>query len=174
MTCSACSSHVNKSVSSLDGVISCEVSLLTNQMIVEYETITDDDIIKAVVASGYQASLTRPEERNYNKRLDKLIIGIFLLVILMYVAMYDMLNLPIFDFIKNPVVNVSIQFVLTTVIVILFFSFFKNGFKRLFKLAPNMDSLIAIGSTASYLYGLYYLILIFTTYFYLFHFPTYS
>ena len=82
----------------------------------------------------------------------------------MYVAMYDMLNLPAFLFIKNPVINVSIQFVFTTVIVILFFHFFKNGFKRLVKLAPNMDSLIAIGSTASYLYGIYYLVLIFIAY----------
>jgi Cu+-exporting ATPase len=65
---------------------------------------------------------------------------------------------------KNPIVNSSIQFGLTTVIITLFFHFFKNGFKRLFKLHPNMDSLIAIGSTASYLFGIYYLILIIISY----------
>ena len=165
MTCSACSSHVNKSVSKLDGVLSCDVNLLTNQMVVEYEGISDKDIINAVVHSGYKASLTKPEQKNYSRSFDKLIIGIFLLIILMYVAMYDMLKLPTFSFIKNPVINGSIQFVITTVIILLFFSFFKNGFKRLLKLAPNMDSLIAIGSTASYLYGLYFLILIFISYF---------
>ena len=152
MTCSACSSHVNKSVSSLEGVISCEVSLLTNQMVVEYDGIEDKDIINCVEASGYKASLTRPEDKKISRSFDKLIIGIVLLIILMYLAMYNMLKLPIFDFLTNPVINVSIQFVLTTIVIILFFHFFSNGFKRLFKLSPNMDSLIAFGSRASYIY----------------------
>ena len=165
MTCSACSSHINKNISNLDGVISCEVSLLTNQMIVEYEGIDEKDIIKCVIDSGYQASLTRPEEKKLHKSFDKLIIGIFLLIVLMYIAMYDMLNLPMFSFLTNPVVNVGIQFVLTSVVIVLFVHFFINGFKRLFKLAPNMDSLIAIGSTASYIYGIYYLVLICINYF---------
>lgn len=160
MTCSACSSHVNKCVSELDGVIACDVSLLTNQMVVEYDNISEDEIIKAVKDAGYNASTVKPEEKKYHKSFDKLIIGIVLLVILMYIAMYDMLKLPILNFLKNPIVNSSIQFGLTTVIIVLFFHFFKNGFKRLFKLHPNMDSLIAIGSTASYLFGIYYLILI--------------
>lgn len=164
MTCSACSSHVNKCVSELDGVISCDVSLLTNQMVVEYENISEDEIIKAVKDAGYNASTVKPEEKKYHKAFDKLIIGIVLLVILMYIAMYDMLKLPIFQFLKNPIVNSSAQFGLTTVIIALFFHFFKNGFKRLFKLHPNMDSLIAIGSTASYLFGIYYLILIIILY----------
>ena len=161
MTCSACSSHVKKCVSSLEGVNSCDVSLLTNQMIVDYDNITEKDIILAVSNAGYKASLTRFEEKNYHKQFDKLIISIFLLVILMYVAMFDMLNLPIPSFIENPMVNVSIQFGITSTIIVLFFHFFSNGFKRLFQLAPNMDSLIAIGSTASYLYGIYYLIFIY-------------
>ena len=164
MTCSACSSHVNKCVSELAGVISCDVSLLTNQMIVEYDNISEDEIIKAVKDAGYNASTVKPEEKKYHKSFDKLIIGIVLLVILMYIAMYDMLKLPILNFLKNPIVNSSIQFGLTTVIIALFFHFFKNGFKRLFKLHPNMDSLIAIGSTASYLFGIYYLILIIISY----------
>ncbi len=165
MTCSACSSHIDRAVSNLTGVSFCEVSLLTNQMVVEYDGISEKEIISAIKGVGYDASLTRFEEKKYNKAFDKLIIGIILLFILMYVAMYDMIGLPAPLFIKNPVVNVSIQFVLSTVVVILFFHFFKNGFKRLIKLAPNMDSLIAIGSTASYLYGIYYLVLIFINYF---------
>ena len=163
MTCSACSSHVNKSVSSLSGVVSCDVSLLTNQMVVEYEGISDKDIIKCVEASGYKASLERFENKKHTRLVDKLIIGIFLLILLMYVAMYDMLNLPIFSFLKDPVTNVIVQFILTSSIIGLFFHFFINGFKRLFKFSPNMDSLIAIGSTASYLYGIYYMILIFVS-----------
>lgn len=165
MTCSACSSHVNKSVNSLDGVISCEVSLLTNQMVVEYDGITDKDIILCVKNSGYSASLTKPEDKKYSRSFDKLIIGIILLVILMYIAMFDMLNLPIIPLFENPFVNVSIQFILTSIIIGLFFHFFKNGFKRLFKLSPNMDSLIAIGSTASYLFGVYTLVMICIHYF---------
>ena len=165
MTCSACSSHVKKSVSNLEGVISCEVSLLTNQMNVEFQGINEKDIIEAVLRAGYKASLTSFEEKKYNKAFDKLIVGIVILILQMYVAMYDMLHLPTFNIIKNPVFNVSVQFILTLITFGLFFHFFTNGFKRLFKLAPNMDSLIAIGSSASFLYGLYNLILIFVNWY---------
>ena len=128
MTCSACSSHVNKCVSELDGVITCDVSLLTNQMVVEYDNISEDEIIKAVKDAGYNASTVKPEEKKYHKSFDKLIIGIVLLVILMYIAMFDMLKLPILKFLKNPVVNSSIQFGLTTVIIA-----FKSIFKEMKK-----------------------------------------
>lgn len=165
MTCSACSNHVRNSIIKINGVTSCEVSLLTNQMLVEYENLSDKDIISAVVNAGYNASLERPQDKKYHKQFDKLIVGIILLVLLMYIAMYEMFNLPVFDFIKNPLINVSLQFIITSIIGILFFHFFKNGFKRLFKLSPNMDSLIAIGSLASYLYGIYYLVLICLKYF---------
>ena len=84
MTCSACSSHVNKCVSELAGVIACDVSLLTNQMIVEYDNISEDEIIKAVKDAGYNASTVKPEEKKYHKSFDKLIIGIVLLVTLTY------------------------------------------------------------------------------------------
>lgn len=163
MTCSACSAHVKKSVIGLAGVNSCDVSLLTNQMIVDYDGLEEKDIIKCVENAGYKASLTRFEDKKYHRAFDKLIVSVILLIILMYIAMYDMLNIPIFNFLKDPITSVTVQFALTTIIIVMFFHFFTNGFKRLFKLAPNMDSLIAIGSAASYLYGLYFLIMIYIT-----------
>ena len=160
MTCAACSAHVKKEVDKIDGIISCEVSLLTNQMVVEHNGIDSKIIINQVVRAGYKASKESFEDSAHNKLIDKLIVAVILLILLMYIAMYQMLHLPIFSILKEPIINSSIQFVISTVIIGLFFNYFINGFKRLFNLAPNMDSLIAIGSTASYLYALYYYILI--------------
>ena len=160
MTCAACSSHVQKAVSSIDGIISCDVSLLTNQMTVEHNGIDSKTIINAVVKAGYKASKESLEDKNNNKLVDKVIISIVLLILLMYLAMYKMFYLPIPAFLSNPLVNSLLQFSISTSIILLFFNYFINGFKRLFSLSPNMDSLIAIGSTASYLYALYYLVLI--------------
>ena len=160
MTCAACVSHVKKSVSSIDGVISCDVSLLTNQMEVEHNDLSSKVIIDKVIQAGYEASLTPFERVEQNKLIDKLIISSVLLIILMYLAMYKMLHIPIPNILAIPLVNASLQWVISSVIIALFFKYFINGFKRLISLSPNMDSLIAIGSTASYLYAFYYLILI--------------
>ena len=160
MTCAACSAHVKKEVSNIDGISFCEVSLLTNQMVVEHDGIDSKVIINQVVKAGYKASIKPFDDVTHSKLIDKIIVSVILLVLMMYIAMYQMLGLPIFDILKEPIINASIQFVISSLIIGLFFNYFINGFKRLFNLSPNMDSLIAIGSTASYLYAVYYYILI--------------
>ena len=160
MTCAACSAHVKKEVSNLEGIISCEVSLLTNQMVVEHNGLDSKVIINQVIKAGYKASKESFEDKAHNKLIDKLIVSVILLILMMYIAMYDMLHLPIFSILKEPVINASLQWIISSIIIGLFIKHFINGFKRLVSLAPNMDSLIAIGSTASYLYAFYYYILI--------------
>ena len=183
MTCSSCQSHVEKAVSNLDGIIKVNVNLLSNNMIVEYdESILDNTaIIEAVVNAGFGANVS--EEKNKkesktktskdsNKPKDvlsamkkRLIISFCFLIPLMYVAMHQMLNhmfgLPIPNFIKsifdgpeNALTFAFTQVVLLIPIVILNRNYFIVGFKRLLKKAPNMDSLIALGSTASIVYGI--------------------
>ena len=160
MTCAACSAHVKKAVSNLDGVTNCEVSLLTNQMVVEHNDLDSKTIINAVVKAGYQASKESFEDKAHNRLIDKLIISVVLLILMMYLAMYKMLNIPIPSILAIPIVNSILQMAIAGSIIGMFFNYFINGFKRLFSLTPNMDSLIAIGSTASYLYATYYVILI--------------
>ena len=160
MSCAACQAHVNKAVNRLN-IIDCNVNLLTNSMEVEYDEnlISDKDIINAVIKEGYGASLL---DENYidntkkisDKKKINLIISIILLLVVMYFSMGGMINLPIFTY-KEGIINVIIQVVLSSVILILNYHYFTSGFKKLFKLAPNMDSLVALGSSASYIYGIY-------------------
>ena len=91
MTCAACSSHVQKAVSSIDGIISCDVSLLTNQMTVEHNGIDSKTIINAVVKAGYKASKESLEDKNNNKLVDKVIISIVLLILLMFLLLFRFL-----------------------------------------------------------------------------------
>ena len=164
MSCSACALSVEKACKKLDGVTSCEVNFLTKEMKIEHYGIDSKIILEAVKKAGYKASLTPFEVLKHSKLIDKLIISGVLLVILMYLSMYHMVNLPIFDFLANTLVNSIIQLVITTVIIVLFFNYYISGFKKLFRLSPNMDSLIAIGSSASYLYGLYFVVRIIIAY----------
>lgn len=170
MTCSSCSSHVEKAVKKLDGIINVNVNLLSNNMIVEYnENILNDDmIIKAVVDAGYGATLedssNKRENRN-EKKLDnkddiksmknRLVISICFLVPLMYIAMHHMLfewfGLPVPEIIKswfhgneNSISFGFTGFLLLLPIIYVNRNYFITGFKRLFKGTPNMDSLIAI------------------------------
>ena len=180
MTCSSCSSHVEKAVKKLDGIKSVNVNLLSNNMIVEYdENVLDNDkIIKAVVDAGYGASLFQDKnkiEKENKKDLQKdniksmkkrLIISVLFLIPLMYVSMNHMLKewfgLPVPKFImdlfhggKNGITFAFTQFLLLLPIVYVNRNYFIVGFKRLFKGTPNMDSLIAIGSSASIIYGIF-------------------
>lgn len=171
MTCSACSSHVQKCVNSLDGIINANVNLLTNSMIVEFdETKTNIKlIIDAVNTSGYTA-LLKSNKANINKNDDslkpmknKLVSSIILLLVLMYVSMSMMFKLPLLDIINyktNPLNFVIIQLLLAIPVIIINRNYFIKGFKTLFKRHPNMDSLIAIGSSASFLYSIYSLIMV--------------
>lgn len=168
MTCSSCSAHVEKAVTKLVGVRNVNVNLLSNNMVLEFDEklLNEDEIIKAIVNAGYGAVLSeaKNEERkeravnnddNIKSMKRKLIASICFLVPLMYVAMYHMLydwfGLPIPQFINNWFHGAEnalsfgfTQFLLLLPILYLNKNYFITGFKRLFKGAPNMDSLIAL------------------------------
>lgn len=165
MTCSSCSAHVDRAVRKLNGVKDVNVNLLSNNMMVNYDEkqITNDDIIKAVIEAGYNAILSSEEklkeknEDKINSMKRRLVISICFLIPLMYIAMHHMLPTPKFieDIFSNPLVFAFTQVVLLIPIVWLNRNYFIVGFKRLFKLSPNMDSLIAIGSSSAIIYGIY-------------------
>ncbi|MBE6824025.1 MAG: cadmium-translocating P-type ATPase [Ruminococcaceae bacterium] len=166
MSCSACSAHIENKVNSLDNV-SCTVNLLQNSMVAEFDENTADEniIIDAVKSVGYGAKIHDDTIAKDKKALDtkfiKLIISIILLIPLMVVGMGHMFSLHI-----EPTISVIIQIILTAIIVVLNFKYFTSGFKGLFKLSPNMDSLIALGATASVVYSFF---AIFTTDNYIHH-----
>ena len=166
MTCSACSSFIDRTINKLEGVVSCTVSLVTNTMVVEYNSdlCNDEIIINKVIEIGYGASLSKKEEKTkeVNTKKIKLIASVIILIFLMYVSMGHMFGLPIPNFLHHPTENRLyssfllgvIQLVLVLPIVILNFGYFERGFKHLIKKNPNMDSLIAIGALASLIYGI--------------------
>ena len=166
MTCSACSAFIDKTINKLDGVNSCTVSLVTNTMVVDYDTsiCNDEIIINKVIEIGYGASITKKQEKEkvIDFKKNKLILSIIILAFLMYVSMGHMFGLPIPSFLHHPHSdNLSssfylglIQLLLVIPIIILNFGYFTRGFKHLIKKNPNMDTLIAIGSLASLIYGI--------------------
>ena len=163
MSCSACSANIDKSVRQINGVNDVNVSLLTNQMEVDYdENLIDENIIMHNVNSiGYKAfkyTSTNVYEKKTHRLKIRLYTSIVLMLVLFYISMGHMLNWPLPSFLidhSNSLVFALVQLVLSTVIYILNFKYFTSGFKALFKGHPNMDSLIAIGALAAYLYGLY-------------------
>ena len=169
MTCAACQSHVENATKKVNGVISCSVNLLNNNMTDEVdESYQDGDIEKSVSESGYKAYISgeKKEVKTDNKdhSLRNLIISGVILLVLMYVSMGNMMwgfpLPPIFDMNENKMGFALIQFILLLPIVYIYRGYFGRGFKRLFKLEPNMDSLIAIGATASIIYGIFSLFMI--------------
>lgn len=161
MTCASCVNHVDKSVRKVKGVEDVNVSLLTNSMEVDY-SCDDKDIITAVDNAGYKAFLNKTKEKK-DHSLRNLIIAFVFLILLMYVSMGHMVGLPLPPFLsghENALYFSLAQLILTLPIVIIYHHFFVTGFKRLFKLSPNMDSLIAIGATASLVYGVFAIIMI--------------
>ncbi|WNY23932.1 Copper-exporting P-type ATPase [Methanimicrococcus hongohii] len=177
MTCSACSSHVEKAVSKLAGVKSVSVNLLQNSMMVEYDetAVTETDIIKAVTDAGYgafpadsktkkgqgeaaQTGAANPAAAEAEEMKKRLIWSIVLLIPLMYIAMAPMVGLPLPSFLsghENAIAFGMAQLLLTLAIAYLNRKYFINGFKSLMKRAPTMDALIAIGSSAAIIYGIY-------------------
>ena len=162
MTCAACQAHVDKAVRSLPGVNDVNVNLLTNSMDVIYdETTCNPSIISnSVKKAGYKAIVTKDRKilhDNNKSSLIKLIIAFVLLIALMYVSMGHMVHLPmppLFTEHEYAIYYYLIQFALTIPVVVIYFHFFINGFKRLFK-SPNMDTLIALGATASMVYSIF-------------------
>lgn len=180
MNCAACSAHVDKAVRSLTGVSDVSVNLLANSMTVIYDDkiVNDESIVKAVERAGYGATVYEASDRSAKDKLDakyshefrsnliKLFISIFLLLILMYFGMGHMLHLPLgfFDISTNPATNTTLQMILAAAIIGINFSFYRSGFTKLFRLAPNMDSLVAMGSAISFVYSFVRLVNIYMIY----------
>ncbi len=171
MTCSACSAHVEKAIRRLDGVEDVTVSLMTNTATVEYDSEKCEigAIYNAVTDAGYgiaehkesvkkdAVKAVADEEHDMKSRL---IASFALLIPLMYIAMGHMFSLPIFSFLagtENAVSNAMLQFMLTVCIIFINRKYFINGFRALSHGGSNMDTLIALGSGASLVYGLYVL-----------------
>ena len=161
MTCSACQNHVESSVDKLKGVNFCNVNLLTNSMEVEYdETILNSqDIEKCVFKAGYLAKEFKKEEllNKKDNKLKELIISFIILLALMYVSMGHMFSFPLPSFlsgIENSVYFALVQFILAVIIIFIYRRYYISGFKKLIKKAPNMDTLISLGSFASLIYGI--------------------
>ena len=179
MTCAACEANVTRSVKKLNGVSEVTVSLLANQMRVRFDenTVGTAEILRAVADAGYGAALLgqskkqqesgfrsewqrRQEETLQNQRGMKrrLVISIALLVPLMYVAMGEMLGLPVPAFLsgmENALISAFTQFLIALPVLFVNRKFFTSGFHALLKRAPNMDSLVSVGSGASMLYGIF-------------------
>ena len=163
MTCAACSARVEKVTKAVPGVQSCEVNLLAGAMTAEAEESAKDAIIKAITDAGYGASVEGEKQQEAPapdtgmKEMKIRIIGSALfLVILMYFTMGHMVGLPMphwYHGAENALVAALLQFFLTLPAVILNRVYFTRGLKSLWHRSPNMDSLIAVGSGASLVYG---------------------
>ena len=171
MSCAACSARVEKAVSQVDGVTSCSVSLLTNSMGVD-GTASPDAIIAAVKEAGYGASVKgKTSQSGGNSSSDedaladretpllrrRLIASIGFLALLMYFSMGHMMwNFPLPPFFDNNHVAMGlIQMILAAIVMVINQKFFISGFKGLLHRAPNMDTLVALGSGASFAYSVY-------------------
>ncbi len=173
MTCSACSAHVEKSVCKLEGIAAVNVNLLQNSMTVEYDeaVLKTDDIIHAVESGGYgafpqgakQADAASEAPRNVaaeemHSMKKRLIASFCFLIPLFYISMGHMMGAPLPAVLlgnENIMSFALTQLLLTTPVLIINKKYFTVGFKALWNRAPNMDSLIALGSSASYLYSIF-------------------
>ena len=164
MSCAACSARVEKAVSAVSGVEKCAVNLLTNSMTVE-GNVKSEQIIRAVEAAGYGAT-AEGEKINKEKAakdgetavlIIRLVFSLLFLTLLMYVSMgYVMWSFPLPYFLSsNPVSIGLVQLILTAVIMVINQKFFVNGFKGIVRGAPNMDTLVALGSSAAFVYSTY-------------------
>ena len=169
MSCAACSARVEKAVSSVEGVTACSVSLLTNSMTVE-GSASAGDIIAAVEKAGYTASphdaaqadrkpvqIKEPDE--LTPLLRRFFTSLGLLLILMYISMgHSMWGWPLPPFLADHPVAIAIaQMLLSGLIMVIDQRFFISGFKRLIHRAPNMDTLVSMGSAASFIWSVYVL-----------------
>ena len=165
MSCSACSSRVERAVNGIDGIDVCSVSLLNNSMTVEGDAKTSD-IINTVKKLGYGIKLDTNENEKIEKSEAKILINRFLisvafLLVLMYISMgYNMWHFPLPRFLtENPIIIAVIQCALALTVMIINRKFFINGVKGVINGGANMDTLVSLGSLASFLYSLVSLIL---------------
>ena len=172
MSCAACSARVDKAVRATDGVKEVSVNLLKNSMTVEFdESATDEDkIIASVEKAGYGAASKEKREKKteskgddirkkeYNAMKKRLISSIIFTIPVFYISMGHMMGWPLPSFFhtaSNSMVFALTLFILTIPVIAINFHFFRNGFKALIHRSPNMDTLIALGSSAATVYGIY-------------------
>ena len=172
MSCAACQVRVEKSVEKLEGVENVSVNLLKNSMEVEYDEkkLSEDGIVEAVVKAGYGAEPRKSNSDNgkstrkpadtakeeYRRMKKRLVSSIIFTIPLFYISMGHMMGWPLPSIllgVENSAVFALVLFLLLLPIVFINNHFFRNGFRNLFHLSPNMDSLIAMGSGASILYA---------------------
>ncbi|MDT2522444.1 heavy metal translocating P-type ATPase [Enterococcus raffinosus] len=177
MTCASCAQTIEKSVNKLAGVNNASVNLASEKMIVDFdkETLSSNDIIEAVQNAGYDAKIssgTTDDSESQSKKKQKHIkemwrrfwLSAVFAVPLLYIAMGEMVGLPIPNVLNpmsNPVVFATVQLLLVLPVLFLGRSFFQVGFKALIKGHPNMDSLVALGTSAAFVYSLYGTLLIY-------------
>ena len=167
MSCAACSARVEKAVSKVDGVTSCSVNLLMNSMGVE-GTASPESIIAAVEAAGYGASLKNApsaakaaqkeeiKDKETPKMKKRLAASVVFLAVLMYFSMGHMVGLPLPSYFAGDHAAVGlVELLLTVAVMVINQRFFISGFKGLINRAPNMDTLVALGSTAAFAYSVY-------------------
>lgn len=172
MTCSACSLSVEKAVEKMPGVKSVNVNLLANSMSVEFddEAMDSRDVIKAVSDAGYGASVhsktgqvksesqVNPVEEEIKEMKFRVIVSFIFLIPLMYISMGGMMGLPVPSWIvglENALTYAFLQFLLTLPVIYVNRKYYQVGFKTLWHRSPNMDSLIAVGSGAGLVYGIF-------------------
>lgn len=162
MSCAACANRIEKTVAHINGVESCSVSLLTNSMGVE-GTASSESVIQAIENIGYGASEKGVEKVKDDSLVDhetpklkkRLITSLIFLLLLMYLSMGHMMwKWPVPSFLENHVSFAVTEMLLTIIILVINKAFFINGYKSLFQLSPNMDALVALGSSAAFGYSL--------------------
>ncbi len=163
MSCAACSASVERVVSRIDGVKSAQVNLLAKTLMCEYDNkkVRPEDIIRAVEKAGFTAfkeNAEKPQKPQGENITRRLILSLCFLVVLMYISMGHMIGAPLPKFLcgtENGVSFAFTQFLLCLPIIYLNRKFYINGFGALFRGAPNMDSLVALGSSSALIYGVF-------------------
>ncbi len=165
MTCSACSAAIERNIKKIEGINNVNVSLLTNSMLVDFDDqiVNNEMILNSVSKAGYQANsddiVVKTDEDSQLKTMrQRLIVSFVFLIPLMYLAMGHMFGWPLPAFFidkHNMIAFVFTQFLLMMPIVLVNYKYFTVGFKALIQRSPNMDSLVAIGSSAAVLYGIF-------------------
>lgn len=170
MSCAACQAAVERAVTAVPGVESAAVSLMTNSMTVEFdETVTGDELLyKAVSDAGYsagewvkKANTDEDDAKKYASMKKRLIASAVFAVLMMYITMGHMIGLPLPDIISphhHPIGYAAVQFVLALPVIAINYAYFTDGFRAMLHGSANMNTLIATGATASFIYGIYVLV----------------
>lgn len=155
MSCAACSARVEKAVSAVDGVTACNVNLLTSILAVEGD-VQDEEIARAVVGAGYGMAKSQKTTESETKSLVlRVVLSAFFCLVLMYVSMgHIMWGWPMPEFMaKSPLLLGICEMVLAAIVIVINRKFYISGVKAVFKRSPNMDTLVAMGSGAAFLYS---------------------